>query len=611
MRYNNNTKCQHKRLIYSVVFILTIAMGSSLLIAQDYLPRKWKTRKVDLSFNRYYDWEQVGNALQKLENAYPKFLKLRSIGKSYQGRELWYMTINNPDTGSESDKCAMYVDANIHGNEIQGGEIGIYTIWYLMENYNYNDYIRKLVDERVFYIFPSVNPDGRDLWLHKGGSARSRQDPVDSDNDGLYDEDGPEDLDGDQEVGSMFIKVKPGEGTYRLSDKGDRLVPIKKNIEGKPDELGDYKYIGSEGIDNDGDGRYNEDGGGGRDPNRDWGSLWQPGYIQGGAAAYPFYQQESKATRDFLYAHPNVAGVQAFHNSGGMILRNPGAALHGELQRNDLAVLDEIGKKGEKIIEGYNYFVIWKDLYTVWGGFIDFTYDMLGIYSFSNELWTSRADLDKDGEITQEEEEFFDKYIDMDNKAISMHKIDHPQLGKVIIDRGTTKLSGRVPPTWLLEELCHRNMAFCLLHAYEMPLPIIKKVSAEKLDAGLYRLKVVLYNERLMPTMSTAAAQNMVQRPDILSIRGNVDVLAAGQGQGTGLPAGIPRRFLRYFRGRGAADSDVTLIDQKDLKNLKLTSGIPGKSEVEYQFLISGKGQVTVKLDCLKGGKHTKKIEMK
>jgi hypothetical protein len=154
-------------------------------------------------------------------------------------------------------------------------------------------------------------------------------------------------------------------------------------------------------------------------------------------------------------------------------------------------------------------------------------------------------------------------------------------------------------------------MAFCLLHAYEMPLPIIKKVSAEKLDSGLYRLKVALYNERLMPTMSTAAAQNMVQRPDILSIQGNVDVLAAGQGQSTGLPAGIPRRFLRYFRGRGAADSDVNLIDQKDLKNLKLTSGIPGKSEVEYQFLITGKGQVTVKLDCLKGGKHTKKIELK
>lgn len=598
------------------VFLPLLAMFLGILLSsnawgQDYLPRTWNTRKVDLSFNRYYDWEEMEAALRKLEKAYPEFLKLRSAGKSYQGKELWYMTINNPATGKEEDKCAMYMDANIHGNEVQGGEAGLYTIWYLMENYLYNDYVKKLVDERVFYIFPSVNPDGRDLWLHTGASARSGQVPMDDDNDGLYDEDPPEDLDGDGEIGAMFIKVKPGEGTHRLSDTGDRLVPIQKNIPGKEDELGDYKYVGSEGIDNDGDGRYNEDGYGGYDANRDWPSYWQPHYIQRGAGGYPFYWPESEVIRDFLYAHPNIAGVQAFHNSGGMILRGPGANLHGELPRADLAVLDEIGEKGEKIIEGYRYFIIWKDLYTVWGGFIDFTYDMLGIYSFSNELWMSRADLDGDGEITEEEREFFEKYINLDNTAVPLHEVDHPQLGKVIIDRDVTKLSGRVPPSWLLEELCHRNMAFCLLHAYEMPLPVIKNVSAENISDSLYKIKVTLYNERLMPTMSAAAVQNKVQRPDILSLDGKIDVLAAGQKKGTALPAGIPARYLRYFRRGGLGDSDVTFIDQDDPKNLKLMNGIPGKSEVEYHFLVEGSGPVTVDLDCWKGGHHSRTIELK
>jgi hypothetical protein len=154
-------------------------------------------------------------------------------------------------------------------------------------------------------------------------------------------------------------------------------------------------------------------------------------------------------------------------------------------------------------------------------------------------------------------------------------------------------------------------MAFCLLHADEMPLPIIKNVSAEKISSGLYRLKVTLYNERLMPTMSAAAVANKVQRPDILSIDGQVKVLAAGQAAGTGMPAGIPSRFRRFFRGRGAADSDVTFIDQKDLKNLKLTNGISGRNEIEYHFLVEGKGNVTVKLDCAKGGKHSKTIVLK
>ncbi len=603
MKFNSN-----KILFHLTIVALISLFGASLVLAQNYLPRTWKTRKVNLSFNRYYDWKEMEDALRTLEQAYPKFLKLRSIGKSFQGREMWYMTVNNPDTGDEMDKSAMYIDANIHGNEVQGGEVCLYTIWYLMENYQYNEYIKELVDQRVFYLFPSVNPDGRDLWLHKGASARSSQHPYDNDDDGLYDEDGPEDMDGDGEVGSMFIKVKPGEGTYRLNDLGDQLVPIKKNVEGKKDEIGDYKYVGSEGIDNDGDGRYNEDGGGGYDPNRDFASYWQAKSIQRGAGDYPFTWIESQHTRNFLYSHPNIAGVQAFHNSGGMILRGPGVQLRGEYKGADLSVYDEIGKKGEKIIENYRYIVIWSGLYSVWGGFIDFTHDLLGIYSYSNELWTSRADFDKDGRASEEEREFFDKYIDMQNTVIPMHEIEHPQLGKVTIDQDRTKLSGRVPPAWLLEELCHRNMAFTLLHAYEMPLPVIKDVTYEKIAGKLGKLKVTIYNERLMPTMSATAIERKVQRPDILSIDGKIKVVAAGMNKSSRL-ANVPARYRRYFLR--ADDSDVELIDQKDLKNLKLLRGIPGKAEVQYEFLVEGTGTVTVKLDCQKGGTHRKAITLK
>jgi hypothetical protein len=595
---------------FCVALGLAVFLSASALAAQSYLPRKWNTRNVELSFNHYYDWKEVEAALRKLEKAYPKFLKLRSIGKSYQGRELWYMTVNNLDTGDEMDKCALYIDANIHGNEVQGGEIGIYTVWYLMENYPHNDTVKRLVDERVFYIFPSVNPDGRDTWLHLGGQARTGQVPQDEDNDGFYDEDPAEDLDGDGEVGSMFIKVEPGEGTYRLSDKGDRLVPIEKNVEGKPDELGDYKFVGQEGIDNDGDGRYNEDGWGGYDPNRDWPACWQPRYIQSGAGDFPFSWPESRHTRDFFLNHPNIAGAQAFHNSGGMILRGPGAQLRGEYDRSDMAVYDEIGKKGERIIEDYRYIVIWSGLYTVWGGFVDFCHDSMGIFSFSNELWQSRSDLNRDGEASEEEEEFFDRYIDMGNTAVRKHEIEHPQLGKVLIDRDVTKLSGRVPPSWLLEELCHRNMAFCLLHAWEMPLPVIKAVKAEKIDGRLYKLKVTVYNERLMPTMSAAAIKNRVQRPDRLSLEGSGTVLAAAVNQQPGLPPGIPRRFLRYFRRRPGGD-DLTFIDQKNPENLVLTRGIPGRSEVEYQFLVEGSGEFKVVLDCVKGGRHVQTVRLK
>ena len=139
-------RIQDRKWFKAGILALTVVLGTSLVMAQEWLPRKWNTRKVNLSFNKYYDWKEVEEALRKLEKAYPKFLKLHSAGKSYEGRELWYMTVNNPETGDEMSKCAFYMDANIHGNEVQGGEIGIYTIWYLMENYAYNDTVKQLVD---------------------------------------------------------------------------------------------------------------------------------------------------------------------------------------------------------------------------------------------------------------------------------------------------------------------------------------------------------------------------------------------------------------------------------------------------------------------------------
>ena len=189
------------------------------------------------------------------------------LGKSYGGRDIAGMIVNNPDTGPDTSKPAMYIEANIHGNEIQGGEICIYTIWYLMENYGKIDQITKLVNERAFYIVPTVNPDGRDYFMHgPGGNARSGHMPVDDDNDYQFDEDGPEDLNGNGII-EQIRKYVPGQGNYKKSAVDPRIMePVK------PGEVGDYIMLGQEGIDHDGDGRVGEDGPGSYDPNRNFAS---------------------------------------------------------------------------------------------------------------------------------------------------------------------------------------------------------------------------------------------------------------------------------------------------------------------------------------------------
>ncbi len=559
--------------------------------------------KVKLDFNRWHDTNELYADMKRLQTTFPKFLKLESIGKSFRGRDIMLMTVNNPATGPEAGKAAMYIEANIHGNEIQGGEVCLYTIWYLMENYGRVDDITRLVDERVFYIIPTVNPDGRQFFMEgPGGNARSGHVPVDDDNDGVFDEDPPEDINGNGIVEQIRMYV-PGRGNYRVSRTNPNVLePVPFG------ETGDYIMLGQEGVDNDGDGLVNEDGPGSYDGNRNWASDWQPSYVQNGAMDYPFQIPEARAVSDFLKAHPNVAGVQSYHNSAGMILRGPGAESAGEYPMSDVRFYDELGQNGERILPFYRYLVIWSGLYTVHGGFIDWTNDGLGIVSFSNELWngeqyfTSPALKDQQADPSSPiapgvSRYYFDKYLEFGDEYLEWKPFDHPQFGKVDMGGVWKKDQGRVPPRFMNEELCHRNMAFSLYQADEMPLIRMGETSVEKLGGDVYRVFVDITNPKVAPTIMARAAQTSVVRPDLLLVDGKkIEVIAAS--------------FIDNKAVYKANPSVTPLVDQKDLKRIIVRNGQPGKTTRTAVLLIKGSGTVTVTYDSVKGGKASATVAL-
>jgi hypothetical protein len=589
--------------LFLAVMALSLAGGSAVPAASS--PQASDPPfKVKLDFNRWHDVPELYSDLRRLETAFPKFLKLRSIGKSAEGRDLMLMTINNPATGPEASKAGMFIEANVHGNEIQGGEVCLYTIWYLMENYGRIADVTRLVDERVFYIIPTVNPDGRQFFMEgPGGNARSGHVPVDDDNDGLFDEDGPEDINGNGIV-EQIRKYIPGRGNFRTS----RLNP--NLLEPAPyGEPGDYILLGSEGIDNDGDGLVNEDGPGSYDQNRNWGADWQPNYVQSGAMNYPFELPEVRAVDDFLTAHPNIAGVQSYHNSGGMILRGPGAETAGEYPADDVRFYDELGRNGERILPFYRYIIIWSGLYTVHGGFIDWTNDGLGIPSFSNELWNGEQYFSSPALKDQQKDPaspiapnvsryFFDKYLEFDDEYVPWKPFDHPQYGQVEMGGVWKKYQGRVPPRFMNEELCHRNMAFSLYQADEMPLIRLGDVEVETLGGDLRRVFVDIANPKVVPTIMGRAARNGVVRPDLLLVEGrNVEVVAAG--------------FVDNKEIYRVKPSVVPLVDQKDLKRIMVRNGWAGKTTRTAMLLIKGSGPIKVVYDSAKGGRAEKTIELK
>ncbi len=535
--------------------------------------------QVEIAWNRLYDWDEVYGLLDRLAARWPDLLSFEVIGQSSEGRDLRVYTLNDPATGAPETKPAMWIDGNVHGNEVQGGEAVVYAAWYLLENRDSNERVRALVDGSAFYLLPMVNPDGRASWFrdgHSPHSSRTGRHPWDSDRDGLVDEDEANDLDGDGSIVQMR-KYVPGEGTHRISADDPRILErVPANDRGI---RGDWILLGSEGLDDDGDGRVNEDGVGGYDMNRAWPSLWRAGHVQYGAGPYPLYWPETRAIASFILDHPNIAGVQSFHNAGGMILRGPGAKDFGDYPRADVRVYDSIGQDGERMLPFYRYMVIWKDLYTVYGGFVTWTYEGLGIVSFTNELWTNSRlfpdESDSSRRSGSADRHFFDDNLLMGAGFVDWHPYEHPLYGPIEIG-GFRKDVGRVPPSFLIEEMLHRNALFALKHAAEMPAVRVDSVTVEDLGAGLWAVDAVFRNDRLIPTRTARAAEKRVGRPDAFTIAGpDLEVLAGG---------------VRTDRFR---PERVELVEREPARIVS-ESGVPGRGEVRVRWFVRGAGPVTV-----------------
>ncbi len=127
---------------------------------------------------------------------------------------------------------------------------------------------------------------------------------MDDDLDDLIDEDGPEDLNNDNTVTQM--RVKDPEGTWIQDPAQPRLM---RRADAKKGEKGIYK-IYAEGLDNDGDGEYNEDPPGGVEINRNFPHDFE--YYVNAAGLWPVSQKESVALVNFLVSHPNIAMVLNF-----------------------------------------------------------------------------------------------------------------------------------------------------------------------------------------------------------------------------------------------------------------------------------------------------------
>jgi hypothetical protein len=569
------------------VFILMLFISSYVLSQNKVM--------VPLSFDFYYTYDMVNTALKELHKSFPELTKLEEVGKSEEGRIIYCMTINNPKTGDELSKPGIYVDGNIHGNEIQAGEVCLYLLNYLLTNYEKNKEITELVDKKCFYVIPVVNVDGRYHFFadpNSPHSSRTFRIPIDDDNDGLIDEDPDDDLDGDGNITQM--RKKDPFGQWKTDPEDPRLM-----IRVKPGEKGEWSLLGNEGIDNDGDGRINEDDFGYVDGNRNWPFDWQPSYVQQGAGEYPFQSLGLKAMAEYIEKKLNICVAWAFHNNGGMILRGPSAKTFGDYPASDVKVYDYLGQNAEKIVPGYRYMLSWRDLYPTHGDFIEWMSVSEGAFGFVGELFVTETETyhkegdkqsEQPGDYNKNERERlkFNDHLAQGELYIPWKAFKHPDYGEIEIG-GWAKMSSRLPAPFMLKDLVHRNASAVIFSAKNAPEIRMEIIDVKKVSDKLNRIRVRLINEKAMPSMSAQAVKTKLYPMDFLKASGkNMKVIAGG-------------RIINLYTNE---------VEYKENKPEIQFLSIPGFGKTEYEFLVSGSGNLQIEYESRHAGKISKSVKI-
>lgn len=483
--------------------------------------------KVDIAHNRFYNYEELTAHLKALEAAFPHLCTLHSIGKTFLGRDIWGLTITNQATGPDTNKPAYYIDAHIHAEEHTTSATALYAAWYLLHQYGSDPKVTMLLDEQAFYIFPRLNPDGAEYSLTHPfrwcGNGRFVPGSEDERTKGLY----QTDLNGDGYIVQMRVPDPAGE--WKVSSIDPRVM-----VQREPGEFGGQYYrLYPEGLIPDYDGVELEieptrDG----NLNRQFPANWAPESEQYGAGLYPGSEPESKALIDFILAHPNICGMNAFHTHGGVHLRPSTTKYDHEMSPRDLALFKDLGAVALKIT-GYPTISTYQDFTpdktkARRGSLKDWTFEEMGIPIFATELW----DIEKAAGI--EKVAFYNLRPRNEETLVRMvqwvwenhgekgwrewEPFNHPQLGPVEIGGLAEIWVLRNPPGHLLEEICHTNTLFCIEHAAASPRIRVRKHSVENLGTtpdgqNLYKIYAVIGNDGYLPSHLTdrAIEKNVAQ----------------------------------------------------------------------------------------------------
>src|SRR5207247_4609198 len=127
--------------------------------------------------NSYLRYEELTHIVQGWASANPDLVRVASIGKSPEGRDLWLLEI-----GADPDRlrAAAWDDGNMHASEVCGSSVALAIAEDVIALHRGEDrldlpaHVKEHLKSVLFYVLPRMSPDGAEAVLRDGRWVRSK-----------------------------------------------------------------------------------------------------------------------------------------------------------------------------------------------------------------------------------------------------------------------------------------------------------------------------------------------------------------------------------------------------------------------------------------------------
>jgi len=141
---------------------LVVALG--LIVA---LPTAVLATEFPKGFTGYHSYTEIAAETAAVAAAHPDIVKRFSLGKSYQGRDLWAVKISDNVATDEAEPEVLF-DGGHHADEHMAAEMTLRIMHWLVDGYGTDPRITRIVDTREIWIVFLVNPDGAEYDISHG-----------------------------------------------------------------------------------------------------------------------------------------------------------------------------------------------------------------------------------------------------------------------------------------------------------------------------------------------------------------------------------------------------------------------------------------------------------